>query len=182
LSWGPGSATYLAKHRFGCRIFERLLEHCAAEQVRPLVDELLGDGAPALCAHEFGTYVFQHMIEHLVDEEQRQRLMEILTTNLGWMSTDYYATGVVSHALVNCSADEKRVLGSALLQLPNQLSRMVTHRVQRLIVERLVQLQLPGHEKFCASLALRLATCSKNSSVSTQSQRMALAHHYESRY
>lgn len=157
-----GSATYLATHRFGCRIFERLLEHCTAEQVHPLVDELLCDNVGAICADQFGNYVFQHLLEHLVDEGQRRRLMEALVMNVGWMCTDYYAAGVVSHALVHCSVEEKRVLGSALLEHPDQLLQMVTQRFGRLIVERLVQVHWPGREELCSALTARLAMHRRN--------------------
>merc|ERR1712139_585287 len=44
-----------ARHRYGCRVLQRLLEHCGAEQLQPLVEDLLLD-ASALCRHVYGHY------------------------------------------------------------------------------------------------------------------------------
>merc|ERR1719329_1781251 len=51
LAWGPDGSKYLAKHRFGCRVFERLL-----------VDQVLQD-VVGLCTHQFANYVMQHLFE-----------------------------------------------------------------------------------------------------------------------
>ena len=70
----------------GCRVLERLLEHCPTEQTAPLVEEAPGcvalrgiawldgvappcprqvlAGAPQLCRHTFGNFVVQHVLEH----------------------------------------------------------------------------------------------------------------------
>jgi len=92
------------------------------------------------------------MIEHLVDVEQRRRLMEGLTINACWLSMDDYGSSVLSHALVHGSVDERCALGAALMELPMQLRQLVTRRSGRSIIERLSQLQLPGHEEVSAWL------------------------------
>ena len=38
----------MACHPFGCRVVQRVLEHCTPEQTQPLLDELLGDTEPLL--------------------------------------------------------------------------------------------------------------------------------------
>ena len=51
-----------AKHQYGCRIVERLIEHCPSDQLRPLVAELLKDVLP-LSSHRFGNFVLRHIME-----------------------------------------------------------------------------------------------------------------------
>lgn len=143
---GKGSGVYLAKHRLGCRIFQRLLEHCTADQVKPLVDDLLSGDLEKLCAHPFANYVFQHLLEHGA-EGQRRRLLAVLIDNVEWMGTDHHAAAVVSQALHHGSPDEKAALGKALLDRPALLLQMATRRLGHETVQRLFQLQLPGQQK-----------------------------------
>merc|ERR1712232_436064 len=67
---GVPAAEYLAKHRFGCRVFERLLEHCP-KLVAGMVEELyhLNMRVPSL--HAFGNYMVQHILEHGSLDQQR---------------------------------------------------------------------------------------------------------------
>lgn len=63
-----GFAGKMARHRFGCRIFCRLLEHHtmshgANPQTCALVDELL-DEAEELCRHTYAHHVIQSVLEH----------------------------------------------------------------------------------------------------------------------
>ena len=42
-----------ARHRFGCRIIERLIEQGPCPRITKLMDDILVD-APQLCQHKFG--------------------------------------------------------------------------------------------------------------------------------
>ena len=48
-----GHAVTAARHRYGCRVLERLLEHCPSSQTAPLIEEVLL-GTQQLCRHTFG--------------------------------------------------------------------------------------------------------------------------------
>ncbi|CAK0893103.1 unnamed protein product [Prorocentrum cordatum] len=63
LQRGHGALAQAARHRYGCRIVERLLERCRPEQVEQIVDCILDD-AVTLCMHPYGNYVAQHLLEH----------------------------------------------------------------------------------------------------------------------
>ena len=58
-----------AKHQYGCRIMERLIEHCRSDQLRPLVEALLKD-VLRLSNHKFGNFVVQHIMEHGTSEQK----------------------------------------------------------------------------------------------------------------
>jgi len=36
-----GQVVLLARHAYGCRVLQRIIEHCTEAQVTPIVDELL---------------------------------------------------------------------------------------------------------------------------------------------
>lgn len=60
-----------ARHVFGIRIFQRLLEHCHQRQTRGMVEEVLQD-ALGLCKHKYGNFGVQHICEHGSREQQSQ--------------------------------------------------------------------------------------------------------------
>merc|ERR1719161_141837 len=59
----PGGWVKLAQHRFGCRVMERILEHCPEEMTASLIIPVILD-AHVLCQHPYGNYVVQHVLEY----------------------------------------------------------------------------------------------------------------------
>ena len=56
-----------AKHRFGCQVLERMLEHFSGNQssYEALMTFLnMDDNVAELCRHSFGKYVVQHVVDH----------------------------------------------------------------------------------------------------------------------
>lgn len=41
----PGEAQKLARHTYGCRVLQRLIEHSAVDQLRPVIEQLYADVA-----------------------------------------------------------------------------------------------------------------------------------------
>ena len=58
----PTGAVFASKHPYGCRIIERLIEHCQSNQLQTLIAELL-EYIQLLSKHPFGNFVVQHIIE-----------------------------------------------------------------------------------------------------------------------
>lgn len=63
-------------HPYGCRVIQRVLEHCTEEQKRPVLDQL-HDNLLTLVADQYGNYVIQHVIEH-GQPEDRERIVQRL--------------------------------------------------------------------------------------------------------
>merc|ERR1712046_259388 len=57
----------LARHKFGCRVLQRLFEHCRSDQVQHLGDILLSE-CIQLSRHCYGNYVMQQVLTHGSDE------------------------------------------------------------------------------------------------------------------
>ena len=83
---GAAAVRRAARHQFGCRILQRLLEHCPQSQVECLVELLLED-AVGTAKHTFGNYVMQHVMEHGTPS-QRHRLSAQLTEKALPLATD----------------------------------------------------------------------------------------------
>jgi len=123
---GPGAVVQAARHRFGCRILQRLLEHCSPLQVQELCESLLNN-AVALCTHQYGNYVMQHLLDHGT-ESQRHRLTSVLVTHAYAMGSDGYACGVVRKALSVSAHDDQVALARALLAERGLLTVMARNR------------------------------------------------------
>ena len=57
-----GQVFALSTHPYGCRVIQRILEHCAAEQVAPVLKEL-HDNIEELIQDQYGNYVVQHVLD-----------------------------------------------------------------------------------------------------------------------
>lgn len=56
-----GQVYTLSTHPYGCRVIQRILEHCTAEQTAPILAELHAH-TDQLIQDQFGNYVIQHVL------------------------------------------------------------------------------------------------------------------------
>jgi len=118
--WGaPGN---IARHVYGCRVVERLIEHFPPKWIAGLLDSIL-DEASALCRHTFGNFVIQHVLEHGT-REQRQRIVDALCEDLGCCAMHEHAGGVLDKALTYGALEDQRDLAQKVLSCPGLLSSM----------------------------------------------------------
>jgi len=109
-----GVGTVVARHRFGCRILCRLLEHMADN---PACDELFTEilaEAGQLCRHEFGHYVMESVLEH-GQPRQRGCLVQALILEGPSLAIHHFASHVIETAITHGSVEEQQVIGAALL-------------------------------------------------------------------
>uniref|UniRef100_A0A7S0ZXQ9 PUM-HD domain-containing protein n=1 Tax=Noctiluca scintillans TaxID=2966 RepID=A0A7S0ZXQ9_NOCSC len=110
---GPRSFVAVAKHQYGCRIVERLLEHCHPLQVQMLTDEIMSE-ALSLCKHPYGNYVVQHLLEHGKDV-QKHFLTNLMAAHARSVGSDFHASAVVTKALICAAPADSSALARALL-------------------------------------------------------------------
>lgn len=103
----------LAKHRYGCRVLERLIEHFPPEKMgsflAPIIEESL-----ELSKHIYGNFVVQHVLEH-GELAQRQRIADLLLTDLPGIALDQHACSVLDKALSYGLPQDQARLAMALL-------------------------------------------------------------------
>lgn len=119
-----GIGCKIARHRFGCRVICRLLEHSVGKEdaTAKLLDEIL-DKAATLCRHGYGSFVAEHFLE-FGSQEHRQRLVEVLRADLTAMAIDKIGRRVLEQALRFASPNDKSALASDLLASPEQFQLM----------------------------------------------------------
>ncbi|XP_043366127.1 pumilio homolog 2 isoform X4 [Dermochelys coriacea] len=71
-----GQVFVLSTHPYGCRVIQRILEHCTAEQTLPILEEL-HQHTEQLVQDQYGNYVIQHVLEHGRPEDKSKIVSEI---------------------------------------------------------------------------------------------------------
>lgn len=149
-----GGVVQAARHRYGCRIIQRLLEHCPLDQVAPMVGELLAEAA-SLSSHIYGNYVMQHIVEFCGPEDV-SHLTSLLEQRVPDMVRNDYAAAVIGKALSQANNERRHALAQALLRQPEQLAAMSCSRKGHVAVKEALQLaEDVARSKVCDELASR---------------------------
>eukprot|EP00929_Paragymnodinium_shiwhaense_P024737 TRINITY_DN15133_c0_g1_i3.p1 TRINITY_DN15133_c0_g1~~TRINITY_DN15133_c0_g1_i3.p1 ORF type:complete len:387 (+),score=78.74 TRINITY_DN15133_c0_g1_i3:72-1232(+) len=119
---GVRAINHAARHKYGCRIIQRMLEHCTPAQVGPMVDFLLSD-AVVTAMHPYGNYVMQHVIEY-GSAEQRGRVAKALAEHVEDAGRDDYACAVLSKAMVNAEPADRASLAAAIARADGLFASM----------------------------------------------------------
>ena len=100
-----GQVHGLATHPYGCRVVQRMLEHCQEPSRSQLLEEL-HSCAPSLIVDQYGNYVIQHVIEHGRPED-RVKIISLITAQLLMFSKHKYASNVVEQS-IEFGTDQQR--------------------------------------------------------------------------
>merc|ERR1711937_1123191 len=108
-----GRGREVARHRFGCRLLCRLLEHGLSHSKPAVFDEVLDD-ARELCKHTFGNYVMEHLLEFGLPD-QRREVARALCVDAAGHAQHRYGSRIIEKALETCSGEDQVAIADALL-------------------------------------------------------------------
>ncbi|XP_042536752.1 pumilio homolog 2 isoform X10 [Dipodomys spectabilis] len=103
-----GQVFVLSTHPYGCRVIQRILEHCTAEQTLPILEEL-HQHTEQLVQDQYGNYVIQHVLEHGRPEDKSKIVGEIRGKVLA-LSQHKFASNVVEKCVTHASRAERALL------------------------------------------------------------------------
>merc|ERR1712190_464326 len=128
----------VARHRYGCRVLERLLEFGTEGQMARLFDQCIIN-AEDLSRHQFGNFVIQSLLEHGTEQQRREILSKLLPT-VPSMASHRVASHVVQRALNHSDEDGQRDIATALLQAmqPNSFADIAASRYGSYVAEELL--------------------------------------------
>jgi len=112
----------LARHRFGCRILQRVMEQFSSEQAEPMIDKILTDIA-SLSRHQYGNFVVQHILQNGLPS-QRHAIAVVVGEDIIRLSKHRIASHVVSSAMINCPTEDVERLTQLLLSDAGQLTEV----------------------------------------------------------
>jgi len=137
LNEGPGCAVKVARHKFGCRVLQRLFEHCSPEQVQWIVEELLLE-AVELSKHAYANFVLQHVLEHATDEHKTE-LVALLTLQVATVAEESNGSAVLQKAMEHANDEAKVKLSHALISQPDLLAKMACSRHGHLTAKKALE-------------------------------------------
>lgn len=108
-----GRAYDLSTHPYGCRVIQRMLEHCDHQLKAPLLEELMAY-ADQLAKDQYGNYVLQHVLKHS-DMECRDNIIQAVADNILPFSKHKFASNVVERCFVSVESHHKDVLLDAVI-------------------------------------------------------------------
>ena len=94
-----------ATHAYGCRVIQRMLEHCDEHTRLGVLHELHGC-ASGLISDQYGNYVTQHVIEH-GRLQDRTRIIELVIANIVPYSKHKFASNVVEKSIEFGTTEER---------------------------------------------------------------------------
>ncbi|KAJ8766012.1 hypothetical protein K2173_020528 [Erythroxylum novogranatense] len=104
----------LSTHPYGCRVIQRVLEHCKNLKTQQIIMDEIMQSVCALAQDQYGNYVIQHVLEH-GNQNQRSAIISKLAGQIVNMSQQKFASNVVEKCLTFGSAEERQLLMNEML-------------------------------------------------------------------
>uniref|UniRef100_A0A7S1AGZ2 PUM-HD domain-containing protein n=1 Tax=Noctiluca scintillans TaxID=2966 RepID=A0A7S1AGZ2_NOCSC len=152
LAKDQNAAFHAARHRYGCRVIQRVFEYGSPAQTRILGDALMPK-AVSLSTHPFGNYVMQRFLQHGTCD-QRHRLCQSFERDIGIVGVDSHGSAVLEKALHHASEDDQLSLERSILKCPGVLVKLACDRHGTVAVQHMMQ-TLEGSDLFEAQNQLR---------------------------
>uniref|UniRef100_A0A668AR12 Pumilio homolog 1 n=1 Tax=Myripristis murdjan TaxID=586833 RepID=A0A668AR12_9TELE len=160
-----GQVFALSTHPYGCRVIQRILEHCLPEQTLPILEELhqhteqlvqvtqisTPDFYVCSARHDqYGNYVIQHVLEHGRAEDKSKIVAEIRGNVLG-LSQHKFASNVVEKCVTHASRAERAVLIDEVCSLTegphSALYTMMKDQYANYVVQKMIDVAEPTQRK-----------------------------------
>ena len=123
-----GQIQMLSVHPYGCRVIQRMLEHCV-EPTRSAVLQELHTCAASLIVDQYGNYVTQHIIEH-GRLEDRNKVISLVTAQLVQFSKHKFASNVVEKCVQFSTYEQRQVIVNTLTGTNERIENTLQHLIR----------------------------------------------------
>lgn len=123
------NATALSCHPYGCRVLQRILEHCDDERKFKILDEVMKCHR-RLLDDQYGNYVIQHVLQFGRDVDRDSILGIIVDSGLLGLSRQKFASNVVEKLLKYGNARQRRAIVREMLKVTTIQSFVHMRRIQ----------------------------------------------------
>ncbi|KAH9622622.1 hypothetical protein KSS87_019253 [Heliosperma pusillum] len=131
----------LSTHPYGCRVIQRVLEHCKDPKTQnKVMDEILAS-VSMLAQDQYGNYVIQHVLEHGKSHE-RTTIIKELAGKIVIMSQQKFASNVVEKCLAFGDAQEREILVNEMLGTTDEnepLQAMMKDQFANYVVQKVLE-------------------------------------------
>eukprot|EP00933_Yihiella_yeosuensis_P067879 TRINITY_DN729_c5_g1_i1.p1 TRINITY_DN729_c5_g1~~TRINITY_DN729_c5_g1_i1.p1 ORF type:complete len:343 (-),score=77.75 TRINITY_DN729_c5_g1_i1:468-1496(-) len=115
-----------ARHKYACRILQRLIENCAPTQAKPLIQKVIDDFLSISC-HPYGNYVAQHIIRH-GEDNQRGQILDVVKSSISQLCMDSFGCNIVICFFAHAPVAEQLDLSQALISQAPLMTHMACNR------------------------------------------------------
>lgn len=150
-----GHGAEVSRHRFGCRLICRILEHHSHKDATSmkLLDEVLEE-APNLCTHAFGSIVMRHFLEHGLPAHKHV-VVTALRKDLTNCALQRKGSHVVEAVLRSCTGEDRDLIVQQLLGNAESLFQLATGQFSRHVILTLLTIDSEkGEMRQLAAVAL----------------------------
>ncbi|CAN1257423.1 Pumilio homolog 2 [Linum perenne] len=131
----------LSTHPYGCRVIQRVLEHCHDPKTQQLMMDEILRSVCMLAQDQYGNYVVQHVLEHGKPEE-RSCIIKKLTGQIVQMSQQKFASNVIEKCLTFGSPAERQALVDEMLGTTDEnepLQAMMKDQFANYVVQKVLE-------------------------------------------
>ncbi|KAL4587699.1 hypothetical protein LXL04_000573 [Taraxacum kok-saghyz] len=132
----------LSTHPYGCRVIQRVLEHCEDEETQNKVMTEILACVSMLAQDQYGNYVVQqHVLEHGKPNE-RSIIIHELAGKIVQMSQQKFASNVVEKCLTFGDASERQLLVNEMLGTTDEnepLQAMMKDQFANYVVQKVLE-------------------------------------------
>lgn len=109
-----GNVRQLCCHPYGCRVLQRMLEHCVESQKNATLDEIQRCHK-ALLDDQYGNYVIQHVLQYGRESDRDSLLNIIVQNDLLKLSSQKFASNVVEKLLKYGNSNQRNAIVREML-------------------------------------------------------------------
>ncbi|KAL1817220.1 hypothetical protein DCAR_0521642 [Daucus carota subsp. sativus] len=131
----------LSTHPYGCRVIQRVLEHCEETKTQSKVMEEILGCVSMLAQDQYGNYVIQHVLEHGKPHE-RSTIIQELAGKIVQMSQQKFASNVVEKCLTFGNSSERELLVREILGTTDEnepLQAMMKDQFANYVVQKVLE-------------------------------------------
>ncbi|ONK62223.1 uncharacterized protein A4U43_C07F1640 [Asparagus officinalis] len=131
----------LSTHPYGCRVIQRVLEHCDDPKTQQIMMDEILLSVCMLAQDQYGNYVVQHVLEHGKPHE-RSAIITKLAGQIVQMSQQKFASNVVEKCLTFGGPDERQILVNEMLGTTDEnepLQAMMKDQFANYVVQKVLE-------------------------------------------
>ena len=128
----------LCTHQYGCRVIQRVLEHCRKPATQSAVMNEIVQHAFSLTEDKYGNYVVQHVLQHGKPEE-RSSIIQKLTGQVVILSQQKYASNVIEKCLTYGTPEERDVLIREIFSCGQTFQTLMKDQFGNYVVQKVLQ-------------------------------------------
>ncbi|KAL5567556.1 hypothetical protein UlMin_024131 [Ulmus minor] len=131
----------LSTHPYGCRVIQRVLEHCHDPKTQQIMMDEILLSVCMLAQDQYGNYVVQHVLEHGKPDE-RTAIIKKLTGQIVQMSQQKFASNVIEKCLTFGTPVERQILVTEMLGTTDEnepLQAMMKDQFANYVVQKVLE-------------------------------------------